>query len=132
MNDAMPRPRPPHLIREVSRHGRVTWVVRIGHGPRTRLRAAYGTPGFEAEYHAAIRGEPASGPRRAGAGTLQWLWDRYRQSSAWSALANATRRQRENIMLHVLSAPIHRQRCFSEILVRGDFGCGSSFGFFPA
>ena len=102
MNDAMPRPRPPHLIREVSRHGRVTWVVRIGHGPRTRLRAAYGTPEFEAEYHAAIRGEPASGPRRAGAGTLQWLWDRYRQSSAWSALANATRRQRENIMLHVL------------------------------
>jgi hypothetical protein len=31
-----------------------------------------------------------------------------------------------------LTAPIHRQRCFSEILVRGDFGCGSSFGFFPA
>jgi|SRR5271170_867165 len=31
-----------------------------------------------------------------------------------------------------LAAPIHRQRCFSEILVRGDFGCGSSFGFFAA
>lgn len=31
-----------------------------------------------------------------------------------------------------LTAPIHRQRCFSEILVRGDFGCGSSFGFFTA
>jgi hypothetical protein len=31
-----------------------------------------------------------------------------------------------------LAAPIHRQRCFSEILVRGDFGCGSSFGFFTA
>ena len=32
----------------------------------------------------------------------------------------------------LLAAPIHRQRCFSEILVRGDFGCGSSFGFFTA
>ena len=34
--------------------------------------------------------------------------------------------------LIALAAPIHRQRCFSEILVRGDFGCGSSFGFFTA
>jgi hypothetical protein len=32
----------------------------------------------------------------------------------------------------LLAAPIHRQWCFSEILVRGDFGCGSSFGFFAA
>ena len=34
--------------------------------------------------------------------------------------------------IDALAAPIHRQRCFSEILVRGDFGCGSSFGFFTA
>jgi CubicO group peptidase (beta-lactamase class C family) len=31
-----------------------------------------------------------------------------------------------------LAAPIHRERCFSEIFVRRDFGCGSSFGFFTA
>jgi hypothetical protein len=37
-----------------------------------------------------------------------------------------------NVSSRTLAAPIHRQRCFSEILVRGDFGCGSSFGFFPA
>ena len=48
--------------------------------PAPRLRAAYGTPEFEAEYHAAIRGEPFSGPRRAGAGTSM-AWDRYSQSS---------------------------------------------------
>ena len=104
MNDAMPRPRPPHLMREVSRHGRVTWVVRIGHGPRTRLRAPYGTSEFEAEYHAAIRGEAVSGPRRAAQGTLQWLWDDYRQSSAWGSLASATRRLRESVMHGVLRA----------------------------
>ena len=102
MNDVMPRPRPPHLIREVSRHGRVKWVVRVGHGPRTRLRGAYGTPEFEAEYLAAIRGEPVSDRRRPRHGTLQWLWDDYRRSSAWGSLANATRRQRENIMQGVL------------------------------
>jgi integrase len=102
MNEAMPRPRPPHLIREVSRHGRVTWVVRIGHGRRTRLRAAYGTPEFEAEYPRRhlrrTRQRPAQGHTRHAAMAL----GRHRQSSAWSSLANATRRQRENIMLGVL------------------------------
>jgi hypothetical protein len=48
--ETMPRPRPPHLLREVSRHGTVSWVVRVGHGPRIHLRAAYSTPEFEAEY----------------------------------------------------------------------------------
>ena len=102
MNDAMPRQRWPHLLREVSRHRTVTWVVRVGHGPRTRLKAAYGTPEFETEYHAAIRGEPVSGRRKGVAGTLQWLWDRHHELSAWKALAPATRRQRENIMRGVL------------------------------
>ena len=103
MNEAMPRPRPPLHSRSLApRQG--DWVVRIGQGPRTRLRAPYGTPEFEAEYppHAAIRGEPARGPRRASAGTLRWLCDHHRASSAWAALSPATRRQRENIMAHVL------------------------------
>lgn len=38
--DDMPRPRPPHLHRQVTRRGEVVWYVRIGHGPRTRIRAA--------------------------------------------------------------------------------------------
>jgi hypothetical protein len=50
-------------------------IVRVEHVPRTRLRAAYGTPEFEAEYHAAIRGEIVSDWRKATHGTLQWLWD---------------------------------------------------------
>jgi hypothetical protein len=37
-----------------------------------------------------------------------------------------------NFLCEFVAAPIHRQWCFSEILVRGDFGCGSSFGFFAA
>jgi site-specific recombinase XerD len=97
----MPRPRPPHLQRETTRHGKVVWVVRVGKGPRTRIRAPYGSPGFKAEYDAAVAGRPLSGTGPAKA-SLQWLWDSYRETGAWTSLAFSTRRQRENIMLHVL------------------------------
>jgi integrase len=102
--EAMPRPRWPHLLREVSRHGTVRWVVRIGHGARTPIEAPYGSPEFEAQYHASVSGEAVERPRQAGAGTLRWLWDRYRDSSAWAQLSSATRRQRENIMAGTLKA----------------------------
>jgi len=100
---AMSRPRWPHLLREKSRHGRICWYVRQGHGSRIRLRAHYGTPEFEAEYHAALRGEITSKTKGATAGTLRWLWERYCDSSAWTSLSPATRRQRENIMKHVFA-----------------------------
>jgi integrase len=104
---SMPRPRPPHLHREPHREplkrGEACWYVRIGHGPRTRIKERYGTPEFDAAYQAAIRGEALPGRHgKARGGTLQWLWDDYRRSSDWSSLANATRRQRENIMRGVL------------------------------
>ena len=99
----MPRPRPPHLHREPLKRSEARWYVRIGHGPRSRIRERYGTPEFEAAYQAAIRGETLPGRNaKAAGGTLQWLWERYRDSSKWASLSNATRRQRENIMRHVL------------------------------
>ncbi|MGD9920598.1 MAG: tyrosine-type recombinase/integrase [Pseudorhodoplanes sp.] len=92
----MPKPRPPHLIHEATRHGRRNWYVRKGHGPRIRLRAPYDTQAFWAEYRAALEGAPK--PSKATrAQSLQWGIDRYRASSAWAALATATRRQSENI-----------------------------------
>lgn len=97
---AMPRPRPPHLQLERKR-GRSVWYVRKGKGPRYRLRAEYGSDAFKVEYEDAIAGRKAQ-RGQAVAGTLQWLWDAYRKSTAWTALALATRRQRENIMLHVI------------------------------
>lgn len=98
----MPRPRPPHLHTELTRHGRRVWYVRRGKGPRTRIDHDYGTPEFMAAYEAALAGEAPAKPGRAAAGTLRWLWDRYRDSAAWSDLSAATRRQRENIMRGVL------------------------------
>jgi integrase len=98
----MPKPRPPHLHREETRHGRVTWYVRRGHGPRIRLRAEYGCSDFWTQYRAALEGAPR--PAKAvRANTLAWALDRYRQSSNWAALANATRRQRENIYRAVVN-----------------------------
>lgn len=100
----MPRPRPPHLHHEVSRHGKTVWYVRMGKGPRIRIKATYGTPDFEAAYQAALNGETAPEPGKAAKGTLEWLWNLYRQSDDWRDLSMATRRQRENIMRHVLKA----------------------------
>jgi integrase len=102
--DAMPRPRPPHLQRERTRHGVIFWYVRIGKGPRIRLRAAYGTPEFNAEYQAAVNGETAERPPHADERSLAWLWAQYRRSAEWLALSPATKRQRENIMLSVLKS----------------------------
>jgi hypothetical protein len=55
------------------------------------------------EYVAAVKGESiASKPAAVSTASLQWLWDSYRETGAWTGLAKATRTQRENIMLHVL------------------------------
>lgn len=66
---AMPRPRPPHLHLE-RKNGRSIWYVRKGHGPRYRLRAAFGSDAFKTEYDDAVAGrKPQRG--QAVAGSLQ-------------------------------------------------------------
>ena len=100
----MPKPRPPHLQREVTRHGMTVWYVRLERrGPRTRLRAEFGSPEFYEEYNAALLGL-SKRSNKAAAGTLAWLVERYRETSAWTDLSLATRRQRENILRHVLES----------------------------
>ena len=65
----MPRPRPPHLIHEKNRHGDLVWYVRVGKGPRTRIKAAYGTAEFAEAYRAALAGEA---PKIAPATAQHW------------------------------------------------------------
>jgi hypothetical protein len=69
----MPRPRPPHLHHETTRHGIRVWYVRVDRGPRIRIRADYGTPEFDAEYQAAINGAPRQRKGAPALGTLVWL-----------------------------------------------------------
>jgi integrase len=102
--DAMPRPRPPHLQRQITRHGKAVWYVRIGKGPRIRIRAQFGTPEFDDEYQAAVSGKPRPKKGAPATGTLAWIVARYREVGAWTNLSQATRKQRENILVHVLEA----------------------------
>ncbi len=98
----MPRQRPPHLNRELSRHGKAVWYVRVGKGPRVRLRAEYGTEAFNEQYDAAVSGRGLKRRGKPQGGTLAWLLEQYRDSGAWAKLSRATRRQRENIFRPVL------------------------------
>ena len=107
MTTAMPRPRPLHLHREISRHGKTVWYVRVGRGRRFRLKTEFGTPEFETEYLAALAGHPTPTKGRS-AGTLGWLFDRYRETPAWRNLSLETRKQREQIMAPVLKNAGHQ------------------------
>lgn len=101
----MPRPRPPHIQREKTRHGTVVWYHRIDDGPRTRIRGEFGSDEFMAAYRAAESGTPLEAPRKPGKGSLAWLIAQYRESGVWlHGLAPATRRQRENIFSHVIAS----------------------------
>lgn len=108
MIPGMPRPRPPHLHRETNRHGNVVWYVREGKGGRIRIKATYGTPEFETAYQAALRGKQPSGPAKGARGTLGWLFQLYRQTTAWTDLAQSTRYKREKIMMRVLATAEHQ------------------------
>ena len=105
----MPRPRPPYLSRERTRHGKPVWYVRID-GRRTRLWAEYGTPEFDAEYQAALAGKPRTSAGSDAPGTFAWLIERYRETDAWRSLSAATRHKREQIFRQMLknagNAPI--------------------------
>lgn len=103
MIDAMPRPRPPTLHRQITRHGKTVWYVRNGHGPRIRINGTYGTPEFEEAYRLAMSGDLPQTASAISKGTLGWLWMLYRQTAAWTDLSLATRKQRERIMRQVLA-----------------------------
>jgi integrase len=103
----MPRPRPRFLQRHVTQNGRVVWYVRIGRGPRTRIRAPFGTAEFDIEYQAALAGNPRPHKTGTTAGTLAWLIGRYRETTAWIDLSIATRRNRENHFKQVIEKAGH-------------------------
>ena len=85
------------------------WYVRKErHGPRIRLKAEYGSEEFWQQYQDALSGLVRQ-RAKASAGSLAWLVERYRETSAWTDLSLATRRQRENILRHVLEKAGNQQ-----------------------
>src|SRR5262249_29327347 len=92
----------PYLLREVTRTDKTVWYVRRErHGKRIRLKAEYGSEEFWQQYQDALSGLVRQ-RAKATAGSLAWLGERYRETSAWTDLSLATRRQRENILRPVL------------------------------
>lgn len=102
----MPRPRPPYLHHEKTRHGGYVWYVRkaSGKGPRVRIRAPYGSSEFQVEYQVALSGVVQPEAKTPGAHSLAWLIARYRETGSWLQLSLPTRRQRENIFRPIISS----------------------------
>jgi integrase len=94
----MPKPRPPFIRRESSRHGKTVWYFRRKGQDRIRLPDTYGSPEFWAAYNAALAGDPVRQVPVAVSGSVSWLISRYRQSAAYQSAASSTRRMRDNIL----------------------------------
>lgn len=97
--DLVPRIRKPYVQRETTRHKTVVWYFRKGVGPRVRLRGAYESPEWLADYEAALAtGKQAPGTQRSQNGTLAWLIDRYMESLAFTSFRPGTQKQRRAIL----------------------------------
>ncbi|MET3559886.1 integrase [Bartonella japonica] len=102
----MPKPRPPHLVRERTRHGKIIWYVRIDHGQRIRVRGTYGTQEFVDDYKRAISELQGliphkSKPSKLVEGSFAWLLKQYFNSIDWFSLAKTTQRQKELILMKI-------------------------------
>lgn len=100
----MPKPRLPFLTREVTRHGAVVWYVRRRKGPRTRIKAEYGTDDFFQQYQAALAAKPEKVKSNLSSGSIAWLWERYLDSMAFAQFSPATQKKKCNTMKRILAA----------------------------
>lgn len=97
---AMPKPLPPHVQRERTRHGKVVYYFRRAQGaPRIRL-PDISDKTFGRAYADAVAGSPVP-PPKAENGTLAWLIESYKRSAHWANLKPSTRRMRDNILKRV-------------------------------
>jgi integrase len=101
----MERPRPPYLIKKKGWKGQTVWYYWKRPGPQIRIRGDYGSREFWLEYEAAAQGDKKEAPAiRKPTASLAWLLDRYRETTDWLQLSEATRRQRDNIFKRILTA----------------------------
>lgn len=99
---AMPRKLPPFVQVERTRHGKVVFYFRRSRGKKHRLPDVT-DPAFGAAYARLMEGQPVRHVRAAPVkDTLAWLVQQWRGSSDWVLTKPATKRQRENILKHVL------------------------------
>lgn len=98
----MPMKLPPHLHVQRTRHGKTVYYFRRGHGKRVRMPAPT-DKAFSALYAQCMAGEtPHIEAAHIGRESLAWLVKQWQASSDWMKTSSATRKQRENILKHVL------------------------------
>ena len=85
----------PYLQKELTRHGKTIWYVRIDRGQRFRIKSKYGTNEFKTEYNAILSGQQ-SHSKTIKKNSVKWLVGRYRQSGKWELSSKATKKQRDN------------------------------------
>ncbi|KAF0134882.1 MAG: int [Methylocystaceae bacterium] len=100
----VPRPRPPYLQLEVTRHGARVWYFRRPGERRIRIRGEYGSAEFIAAYEEALAGRVLVHQKqlKEAGGSLARLIARYRGAAEWASLSEATRRQRDNIFTRII------------------------------
>jgi len=104
----MPRKLPKYVTKTRTRFNKVLFYFRRDKGPRTRLPDDPDSEQFEEAYAACLSGQPVKAKiDKAPSKSVRWLLDRYKESSAWSSLSRATRRQRDNIFTNILPAIGH-------------------------
>jgi len=98
------RARPPHLTRDVDRHGNARWYVRRPGKPKIRIRAEYGTDAFWIAYRDAMAGKSDPAPKKPAKpapDTLRGLCTVYFGSPEFGTLDPSTRRVRRALLERV-------------------------------
>lgn len=102
----MSKRRPPYLVRERTRHGKIIWYVRIGHGPRVRIAGTYGTQEFVDNYTLALK-QAQNGTskktkqNRLVEGSFDWLLHQYLQSMQWHNQSESTKKVKYRILNNI-------------------------------
>ncbi|PIT68172.1 tyrosine-type recombinase/integrase [Bartonella tribocorum] len=102
----MPKRRPPYLVCERTRHGKIIWYVRIGHGTRFRIEGTYGTQEFVDNYTLALKqAQNGTSQKRKQTrlveGSFDWLLHQYLQSMQWHNQSESTKKVKYRILNNV-------------------------------
>lgn len=108
-----------HLVQEPDRHGNLRRYVRIGQGPRKRLREEPGTEEFRAEYDAAIAWLLSGAPMpddgrptitRPQPGSFRAAWIAFQASAEWKAYDPETQKARRRLFEGMCLEPLDRAK----------------------
>lgn len=97
----------PHVVRDVDRHGRTRYYVRIVGKKKVKLEAEPGTKEFLAEYHAALDSLKTEKPRKTDVGTMKWLVREFENSHQFQKVTQREQRGRHQLVQSALNEEVN-------------------------